>query len=265
MARRSSRPLVAAVLGCLLLLVVRLPTTGASFSSVTSNAGNSFASAATFARPLVYGGVGPVATRTSSGSMTVNYPASTAQNDLLLLVESNLANQAITTPSGWTLLTDTSSTNPQQFRFTIWWRLAPAGQTSVTLSVNTNSRGANVWVLRYNRTGGYPPTPVAATAAIATGTATPAATMAPSPNITTNQPDATVISIVTVRAGNALSLGTPQGFTAQLATTQTVVGDPVALAVADRTLVPNATTPSSPTWSQGGTAAQWAWATVAFA
>ena len=82
--------------------------------------------------------------------------------------------------------------------------------------------------------------------------------------MTTNGADATAISIVAVKAANSLALATPRGFSLQLATTHTPNPQGVALGVADL-LVPSAgSTPASPTWSQSGTAAQWAWATVAF-
>ena len=66
---------------------------------------------------LAYFGTGTAASRTSSGAMTVNYPASTATNDLLLLTEINSANQNIATPAGWTLLADQATNSPSQFRF----------------------------------------------------------------------------------------------------------------------------------------------------
>ena len=79
--------------------------------------------------------------RTSPCTLTVPIPAATVDDDLLLLVEVNAANQAITTPAGWTLIADASTGSPSQFRFTVWWKAAVASEASVDLTVNTNSSG----------------------------------------------------------------------------------------------------------------------------
>ena len=210
---------------------------------------------------LQYGGTGPVAGRTSSGSLTVNYPAGVAANDQLFLVEVNAANQAITTPAGWTLVADQATGTPAQLRFTVWSKLR-AAESSVNLSVNTNSSGTSAWVARYYNPAGYPPNPVSA-ATVRQGVAGAATTLTPSPDLTTTAADATAISIVATRAANALSLSTAQGFTTQLATTNSP-NQGVALAIADRPVPVSGTTPPSPTWTQSGTAAQWAWASVAY-
>jgi hypothetical protein len=225
---------------------------------------NQLSTAASFPDPPLFAGAGAVASRTSSGSVSVPYPASVQMNDLVLLTEVNSANQAITTPAGWTLLSDSATSSPAQFRFTVWWKLA-AGETSVALSVHTNGSGANAWALRYARSRGYPPLPTTATASPPTGTSGANATLTPSPDVTTNASDATVISLVAIRAGNSLSLSAPQSFTVQVADVQNSVGQPVALGVADIGTSTNPTTPPSPAWSQSGTAAQWAWTTIALA
>jgi hypothetical protein len=85
-------------------------------------------------------------------------------------------------------------------------------------------------------------------------------TLTPATNLTTNQPEARVLSIVAIRGANTLSLGTAQGFALENAPTATSR----ALGVADLYVASSGTTPASPTWSQSGTAAQWAWATVGF-
>lgn len=225
---------------------------------------NSNESTAVIASGLTYSDTGPSSTRTSSGPLTVTYPAGTQQNDLMLLVEVNAANQNITTPTGWALLADTATSSPSQFRFTIWWRLAAPAETSVDLAVNTSAGGATAWVIRYTRPAGYPPTPITATATIAVGNSGPSTTLTPTPDITTNQPDATVISIVATRDANTLSLSTPEAFDLQATMVQSSTGQPRALGIADQTLLPLPSTPASPTWTQTGTPAQWAWATIAF-
>ena len=213
---------------------------------------------------LTFAAAGPSSTRTSSGPLVVAVPAGTQPNDLLLLVEVNAANQNITTPAGWTLLADAPTSSPSQFRFTVWWKLAGASEGPVTLPVNTNAGGATAWVLHYRDPAGYPPNPVVATASVAIGTGPISATLTPAPDVTTDQPEATVISIVAVRGANSLNLSAPQGFVGHLDVQQSALGQPVALAVADRTQLSLPTTAVSPTWSQSGSPAQWAWATIAF-
>lgn len=270
MSRARGRSTAARALAVVLGVVVAafltsMPTSDSKVITTTQNAGNAFAAKTSFSNTLAYSAIGPVAWATNSTDITVAYPAGSQPNDLLLLVEVNAANQAITTPTGWTLLADTATTSPNQFRFTVWWKLKGASDTSVVLNVKTNSSGASARVIRYARPGGYPPNPVSATAGVASGTGSAATTRTPTPDVTTNQPDATVISIVAVRAANTLSLATPGSFALRSATTQSSTGQPTAIGVADLVVSVSPSTPVSPTWSQTGTAAQWAWATVAFA
>lgn len=211
---------------------------------------------------LSFGALGAVASRTSSGSLTVNYPAGTQNSDLLLLVEVNAANQGITTPPGWTLITDESTGSPQ-YRVTVWWKLA-AGESSQAVSINTNSGGASLWVVRYDRASGYPPNPATATGSPQAGIVAATATMQPTPGVTTNQSMATVISIVTVRNNNALSLSAPNGFTLR-ATALTFTGQNKAIGIADQLVAASGSSPTPPIWSQGGTAATWGWSSLAFA
>ena len=207
---------------------------------------------------------GPVATTTSKTTITVSYPSGTTTNDLLLLVQVNALDKPPNTPTGWTQLADQATKTPQDLRFTVWWKLA-GGETSVSLDVDTNTgTGTSAWVVRYRRPSGYPPNPTVATATVQQGLANASATLTPSPDVTTSQANATVVSIVAIRAANTLSLGTARGFTLQNATTSTP-SQGLALGLADLLVVTSGSTPSSPTWSQSGTAAQWAWATIAFA
>jgi hypothetical protein len=244
-------------------LAMNAPASGANFFATSGSTG-SFAAAATWGNTLEYSATGPSATRTSSGTLVVTYPASTQPNDLLLLIEVNAANQNITTPTGWTQLADAATSSPAQFRFTIWWKLAGV-ETSVSLPVNTNSSGASGWVVRYRDADGYPPNPTTATATVAAGTWAASTAITPSPDVTTNSADAAVISIVAIRAGNTLSLSTPWMFTLQNTSIQSTIGQARAIGIADRTGLSSGFTPPSPQWAQSGTAAQWAFATVAFA
>jgi len=233
---------------------VRAVSTGSALESVDSSTASAKAYGA-----LAFSATGTSVSRTNNGPLTVTYPASTSTNDLLFLVQINNANQAPTTPSGWTLLADQAATSPQQFRLTVWWKLAGA-ESSVALSVKTNASGTSAWVVRYARPGGYPPNPGLATATVRSGVSTATATMTPSTDLTTNQPEARVISFAAIRGANTLSLNNAQGFALQDTDTSTSK----ALGVADYYASNSGATPVSPTWAQSGTAAQWGWVTVAF-
>jgi hypothetical protein len=247
-------------------------TNGAATNSVTVPAGTSNGSHTIYAigsagdqasvsitvDTLAYFGTGAAASRTSAGAMTVNYPASTTTNDLLILTEINSANQAITAPAGWTQLADQATSSPAQMRFTVWYKLA-AAETSVSLSVSTNGSGASAWVTAYRRPSASP-APSLATATVRQGVNGATATLTPSPDVTTNANNATAISIVGIRAANTLSLSTPRSFGLSFAGTNSTR----ALGFADISVPTSGTAPPSPTWSQSGTAAQWAWATAAF-
>jgi hypothetical protein len=136
-------------------------------------------------------------------------------------------------------------------------------QTGVPLAVNTNANGAAAWVVRYVRVGGYPPNPASATANVRQGTASAASTMTPGTDVTTNGTNASVITFAAIPSGNTLSLGTPRSFSLENTASATPGSSTLRFANAD-IFAPSASTPASPTWSQSGTAAAWAWATVAF-
>jgi len=223
---------------------------------------------ATTASNLTYSATGTAATRTNSGSLTVSYPTGTNVNDLLLLVEVTHAQSTPATPSGWSPIADVGRTannghgNP--IELTVFWKLAGSGESSVTV---TTSGTAGAWVVRYARSSGYPPNPATATASVPTGTTasgnnTPPSTFTPSPNVTTNQADATVISIGAVNTSDTLSLSTAQSFTARSTPT---ISNVAALGVADQLVPTAAGSDASPTWSEGSANSDsWAWATVAF-
>lgn len=74
----------------------------------------------------------------SSGNSTVNYPAGTAEGDLLFLVgQQNATGTNFSDPSGWTLLSARASAS---WSCEIWWRIAGV-ETSVTLNSNGNANG----------------------------------------------------------------------------------------------------------------------------
>jgi hypothetical protein len=206
--------------------------------------------------PLVYESRGTATTwSASSAAKSVSYPSGTQTDDLLFLVLENTANSASPTVSGWTKIADEGQTS---FHFTLWWKLS-AGETSVSVTPTASST-MTAWVVDINRTSGYPPNPAVATTTVQQGNAAAASTLTPSPNVTTNQAFATVISFAGIKAANTLSLSTAQGFTFQ---SQTNSGG-VALGIATQFVAASGGSDTSPTWSQSGTAAVWGWATVAF-
>ncbi len=208
---------------------------------------------------LVYKATGVAQTYTSSGTKDVSYPLGTQQKDLLLLIEVNSANQNITTPAGWTLLADQATGSPSQFRFTVWWKLAGA-ENAVAFRVNTNSSGASAWIVGYRQQTGADPVP--ATASVRQGLNGASVNMTPTPDVTTNANNASVISLVAIRAASDLSLLTPRSFNLQ--DTDRVAARNVALGIADAPVATSGTATPSPTWTLSGVPVQWAWATVAF-
>ena len=245
----------------------KISKTGVGYTLVASASGLTSATSSAFnitASPLGYVAVGAPTTATSNSTVAVNYPAGTVTNDLLILVEINATNGNTATPTGWTLLASQSTATPANFGIKVWTRLS-AGETSVNLAFKSNAAGSTAWVTRYTRSSGYPPNPTTATATVRSGVSAAAATLTPSPNLTTNAANARVISIAAVRAPNTLSLGTPQSFAFRYTQTSTPAGGQgVAIALSDSLQVTTPATPVSPTWSQSGTAAQWAWATIAW-
>ena len=215
---------------------------------------------------LSFSAIGPISELKKAGTMTVGYPSGTVANDALLLVVVNNANQLVkSAPAGWTLVAQQATKSPQNFVFGVWWRVAGSTDSSVDVAVGTDATGAAAWVVRYARSSGFTSPPVLAVASggVVSGLTGAASTLTPSPDLVTNLPTARVISLVAVRAGNALTLAAPQGFSVVTsATTSISVVD--TLGVAD-TLQSAAATVPAPTWGQGGTAAQWAWVTVAIA
>lgn len=252
---------VAAFSGC------SISKTGNGYTLVASSPGLSSAISLAFtitASPLSYVAVGSPSSATSNVTVAVNYPVGTAMNDLLVLVEINSTGGNTSTPTGWTLVANQSTNSPSKFGIKVWTRLS-AGESSVNLAMKASAAGSTAWVARYTRSSGYPPNPTTATAAIRSGLGAPTASLTPTPDLTTSGPDATVISIVAIRSLNTLSLSTPQSFESRFTENHTPSGGQgVAMAIADSLQVAAPATPLSPSWSQSGTAAQWAWATIAW-
>ncbi len=262
----TTNPL-AALSGTATFAGCKISKTGVGYTLIASSSGLTSVTSSAFnitAAPLSYVAVGAASTATSNTTVAVNYPAGSVANDLMILIEINSTNGNTATPSGWTLLASQSTATPANFGIKVWTRLS-AGETSVNLAFKSNTAGSTAWVTRYTRSSGYPPNPATATATVRSGVSAASATLTPSPNLTTNAANARVISIAAVRSLNTLSLGTPQSFSSRLTQTSTPAGGQgISLALSDSLQVVNPSTPLSPTWAQSGTAAQWAWATIAW-
>lgn len=252
---------VATFVGC------TISKSGVGYTVVASASGLTSATSTAFtmtAAPLRYSAVGAPASSTSNATVTVNYPAGTVANDLLVLVEINSTSGNTSTPSGWSLQANQSANSPEKFGIKVWTRLS-AGESSVDLAFKATAAGSTAWVTRYTRSSGYPPNPATATPTVRSGVSAASATFTPTPDLTTNAANATVISITAVRSLNTLSLATPQSFGFHFTQTNTPSGGQgVAIAIADSLQLTTPSTPLSPTWTQSGTAAQWAWATIAW-
>lgn len=214
-----------------------------------------------------FGQLGTVVTSPNNGNRTINYPNGVLVGDILLLITVNNNGAIPTTPSGWTRLVSNSTTTPLTFSMSISWRVADATTSSVSMRLNANNSGAMAVVLNYGRAFSSTTTPVIAHNATQSSTSNAAATFTPATNITTNAIAARALSIVAVRADNALSLSNAASYTVRGFHHQ-VVGSgstAISLAIADTVVQTSGTTPTSPTWSQSGTPAQWISGLVAFA
>jgi len=155
---------------------------------------------------------------------------------------------------------------PSPFHLFIAWREAPSTSAgTVSFKADANGSGATTWVVRYTHTTTSTASPVTATASVASSTATPSATYTPTPSVVTSVAQATVISIVAVRAANGLSLSAAHGFGLQFTDTSSPGSVSDSLGLADVVAPLSGTTVVSPTWAQSGTPAQWIAASVAFA
>ena len=212
-----------------------------------------------------FGQFGTFVTTTDNSNQTIPYPTGVVVGDILLLITVYNNNTVPTTPSGWTRLSSSSTTSPSPFTLSISWRIADAG-TSVTFRLGANNSGAMATVLNYGRAFSSTTTPVIAHTAARSSNANASATFTPSTNITTNAIAARALSIIAVRANNALSLSNAAGYTVR-GSNALVVGSgnsAVSLAIADTVVQATGSTPTSPTWSQSGTPAQWISGLVAF-
>ena len=203
---------------------------------------------------LLFAGAGPIVNVVVPGLATVPYPSGTELGDLLVLVVVNGRNKAPRRPSGWTDVVSRGIGGAQDFHLYAAQRIAD-GSTSVVVDIDTGGEGASLQVFRYDVPVGSP-APIVRASQVQSGfSATPTAQFVPTPDIITTSA-ATAMSIVAVRANNALSLVAGSTWTLRAAAMSTFGTTPMAWALADTT-VGSATTVPSPTWQQVGAAARW--------
>ena len=211
-----------------------------------------------------FGQLGAVVTSTNNANRTIAYPSGVVVGDILLLVTVNNNGAIPTIPSGWTTLVSSSTTTPSTFSMSISWRVADAA-TSVSMRLNANNSGAKAVVLNYGRAFSSTTTPVIAHNVSQSSTLNASATFTPPTNVTTSATAARALSIVAVRTNNALALSDAAGYTVRGSIVQVIAAGAISLAIADTVVETSGTTPTSPTWSQSGTQAQWISGLVAFA
>ena len=204
---------------------------------------------------------------TDNVAKLVPYPAGVAVGDILLLVAvSANRNTPNVVPTGWTQLISQNANTPAQFSLFVAWRIADSA-TSVSFESRATATGAVAMVLNYGHAFSSVSTPVVAHSATQSSAVAATATFTPATNITTNATAARALSIVAVRANNALSLSNAVGYS-QRGGDAVTVGTPsggISVAIADSFVQTSGTTPVAPTWSQVGTPAQWISGLVAFA
>jgi hypothetical protein len=237
-----------------------------AFVGVFSTWSRSVSAASTTITPpnWKFGQLGTVVTSTNNGNRTISYPSGVVVGDILLLVTVNNNGAVPTTPSGWTQLVSQSITTPSTFSMSISWRVADAA-TSVSMRLNANNSGAMAVVLNYGRAFSSTTSPVIAHSASQSSTSNASATFIPPTNVTTNEIAARALSIVAVNTNNALALSDAAGYTVRGSNAQVIATGAISLAIADTVVETSGTTPTSPTWSQSGTPAQWISGLVAFA
>ena len=210
---------------------------------------------------LLFAGAGPIVNVAAPGLVAVPYPSGTEFGDLLVIVVVNGRNKAPRRPSGWADVVSRGIGGAQDFHLYAAQRTAD-GSASVVVDIDTGAEGASLQVFRYDVPAGNP-APVVRASQVQSGFSTTATTQfVPTPDIITTS-SATALSIVAVRASNALSLVSGSSWTLRAAATSTFGTTPMAWALADTT-VGVATTVPSPTWQQVGVPARWVFGGSAF-
>ena len=210
---------------------------------------------------LTFAGVGPIVSVSTAGLVSVPYPIGTEPGDFLILIATNGRNKAPRRLAGWTDIVSRGIGGAQDFHLYAAQRIAD-GSTSVIVDVDTSVEGASLQVVRYDVPTGVP-APILRASQVQAGFSTTATVQfVPTPDIITTAP-ATAISIVAVRASNALSVIAGSGWTLRSAAATTPGTVAVAWAIADVNVGVASTVPS-PTWQQSGAPARWVFGGSAF-
>ena len=212
-----------------------------------------------------FGQLGTFIVSTNNNAISLPIPNGTAVGDILLLVAVNANRNTASAPAGWTELVSVG-VNSSPFSLFVAWRIADSA-TSVSLSSRATATGGFATVVNYGHAFSSTSTPVIAHTAVRSSSAAASTTFSPPTNITTNATAARALSIVAVRANNPISLSTSAGYTVRGAKNQIVDSGTtgLSLAIADTVVQTSGSTPTSPTWTQSGTAAQWISGLIAFA
>jgi hypothetical protein len=235
-------------------------------------------SATTQASGGTFGGLGAATCLTNSqNNAVVNYPTGAATGDLVILVVANNTNQLADfsqggDSTGWTeVATPSGSGGPTTYppgpsnnqRLQVFWHVVVAGETSVTLRMQTNSSGVCGWVIDYKGV----PSPITQNPNPTTtfGSSTAATTLTPG-TFTTAAANSLVLNFTEVTAATvtAPTLSTANGFTRDVGTTaQPAAGQPsMGLSVGSRNVAATGAV-TSPTWSNTASV-PWAYVTAAW-
>ncbi len=127
--------------------------TGAGFSNGWSGA---LKTVTTEVLPFFVGAGTQFFTATNNTDLSPALPAGWMPNDIHVLLAARSDNTAMTSLSGWTLLSAGNNTSAQ--RVEVWWRRAVAGDTgpTVTFGTGTTVRGAVIYGIRGCNVNGSP-------------------------------------------------------------------------------------------------------------
>lgn len=146
----------------------------------------------------------------TAANVTVNVPAGTADNDVMLFVLSKDDTGAVTWPGGWNILQEATANS---FYLGIGWRRASSEPASYTWNFSSIWRDAGIFSYQSVVTGENPNDPDTPAAAFEGGSVNPVTGWAPSNNTTTT---AATVGVAFHTFINITSWSTePSGWTAR--------------------------------------------------
>lgn len=162
---------------------------------------------------------GALATRASSTAtaLPVSVPAGTTADDLMLLLATSYpANTGINTPAGWTII-DTRSAWQTDYRTVLYWKVAGASESSVSMTTAAASF-LDAGIVGFTGTDKTTPIDVAGT-----WTAPASGTTVTVPSITTTTANTWWLSLETDSASGMNASSFPSGWTQRFLATGNVV------------------------------------------